>query len=120
MDMKSGFNGNDNVVKPNIQQSFDDHQMAELAKCAADPIYFIETYCKIVSLDKGIIPFKMYEPFKHYVRTVHNNRFVLLQSGRQMGKCTGKDTNYTVRNKITGEVRNVRAKEFHETVQLRK
>ena len=28
-----------------------------------DPLYFIQNYVKIVSLDEGLIPFKMY-PFK--------------------------------------------------------
>jgi hypothetical protein len=57
-------------------------------KCAADPIYFIETYCKIISLDHGLIDFKLYDCQKEKVRVIHENRKVILMEGRQQGKTT--------------------------------
>ena len=57
-------------------------------KCAGDPIYFIETYCKIVTLDHGLQPFKLYECQKKKVKVIHENRKVILMEGRQQGKTT--------------------------------
>ena len=51
-----------------------------------DPIYFIESYCKIVSLDRGLISFKLYECQKEKVDVILNNRKVILMEGRQQGK----------------------------------
>ena len=33
----------------------------------------METYVKIVSLDEGLVPFKMYDFQKNIVDTIHNN-----------------------------------------------
>ena len=53
-----------------------------------DPQYFIEKYLKIVSLDKGLIPFDMYPFQKEMVGTFHNNRFTICKLPRQSGKTT--------------------------------
>lgn len=114
---EKGFMGNPNVARINVQREYTPEQLSELAKCSNDPIYFIENYCKIISLDNGVIPFKMYDAFKEYVTTVNDNRYVLLSAGRQLGKCSWYNTNYTVRNKITGVVESVTAKEFHDRIK---
>ena len=43
---------------------------------------------KIVSLDEGLVPFKMYDFQKHIVRTIHDNRFTICKLPRQSGKST--------------------------------
>ena len=53
-----------------------------------DPLYFIQTYVRIVSLDEGLIPFKMYNFQKEMVGTFHNNRFTICKLPRQSGKST--------------------------------
>tara|TARA_Y100000296_G_scaffold78645_1_gene101663 strand:- start:276 stop:1823 length:1548 start_codon:yes stop_codon:yes gene_type:complete len=53
-----------------------------------DPIYFIQQYIKIVSLDEGLIPFKLYDFQKEMVGTFHNNRFTICKLPRQSGKST--------------------------------
>jgi hypothetical protein len=60
----------------------------EYMKCAADPIYFIENYCYIVTLDHGLKLFKLYDCQKNKVNVIHNNRRVILMEGRQQGKTT--------------------------------
>ena len=59
--------GNPNLKKANVSQKFTKRQIAEFLKCADNPVYFISKYIKIVSLDEGIIPFKMYD-FQEYGR----------------------------------------------------
>ncbi len=55
-------------------------------KCKEDPIYFIENYCYIVSLDRGLILFSLYDCQREKVDTIMNNRKVILMEGRQQGK----------------------------------
>ena len=52
--------GNVNLKAAGVQLNFTESQIEEYMKCASDPIYFIESYCKIVTLDHGLQPFKLY------------------------------------------------------------
>ena len=80
------YNGNPNLKQIGTPVSYTLDQMREIQRCILDPIYFIETYCQIVSLDKGLVPFKLYDCQKEKVHTILNNRKVILMEGRQQGK----------------------------------
>ena len=86
--MSDAYLGNPNLKKVNTPQEFSKKQILEYQKCAKDPIYFMETYIRIVSLDDGLVPFKMYEFQRHIVRTIHDNRFTICKLPRQSGKST--------------------------------
>ena len=66
----------------------DDFQLSEIDKCANSPLYFINTYCKIVNIDEGIIPFKTYDYQDEFINLIHNNRFTVVTMARQLGKST--------------------------------
>lgn len=83
---KPSYNGNNRLKQLGFVIEYEDWQIAEIARCVDDPIYFIETYCKIVSLDRGLVPFKLYDCQKEKVNTILNNRKVILMEGRQQGK----------------------------------
>ena len=80
--------GNPNLKKANVQQEWTEEQVKEYARCMQDPLYFIQTYVQIVSLDEGLIPFKMYPFQKEMVGTFHKNRFTICKLPRQSGKST--------------------------------
>ena len=80
--------GNPNLKRANVQQEWTKKELLEYKKCMDDPLYFIQTYVKIVSLDEGLIPFKMYNFQKEMVGTFHNNRFTICKLPRQSGKST--------------------------------
>lgn len=80
------YNGNPNLKQIGTTISYTKEQVTEIIKCSQDPIYFIENYCQIVSLDRGLIPFKLYDCQKEKVHTILNNRKVILMEGRQQGK----------------------------------
>ena len=80
--------GNSQLKAASVPFNFTKDQIEEYIKCAGNPIYFIETYCKIVTLDYGLQPFKLYECQKNKVNVIHNNRKVILMEGRQQGKTT--------------------------------
>jgi len=80
--------GNPNLKKTNVSQEWTNEQLGEYATCMDNPQYFIENYIKIVSLDEGLIPFKMYDFQKDMVGTFHKNRFTICKLPRQSGKST--------------------------------
>jgi|TARA_B100001939_G_scaffold121918_1_gene105641 hypothetical protein len=80
--------GNPNLKKANVAQSFTPDQIEEFIKCSKDPVYFIQKYIKIVSLDKGLIPFEMYDFQVDMTRKFHDNRFNIAKLPRQSGKST--------------------------------
>jgi len=80
--------GNPNLKKVNVPVEFTQEQIQEFDLCSKDPLYFIQNYVKIVSLDDGLIPFKMYGFQKEIVGTIHNNRFTICKLPRQSGKST--------------------------------
>ena len=80
--------GNPNLKKANVTQNWTKEELLEYQKCMDSPQYFIENYVKIVSLDEGLVPFKMYDFQKEMVGTFHNNRFTICKLPRQSGKST--------------------------------
>ena len=80
--------GNPNLKATDVKINWTQEQLEEYAKCARDPIYFIQKYVKIVSLDRGLVPFELYDFQEEMVRTIHNNRFVIAKLPRQSGKST--------------------------------
>ena len=80
--------GNPNLKRANVTQEFTPEEVEEYLKCAASPVYFIKKYIKIVSLDKGLIPFEMYHFQEEMVQSFHDNRFNIAKLPRQSGKST--------------------------------
>lgn len=80
--------GNPLLKKANVPIEFTKEQVQEYIKCREDPVYFALNYVKIVSVDEGLIPFRMYEFQKELVNKFHNNRFNIAKLPRQTGKST--------------------------------
>ena len=80
--------GNPNLKRANIAQNFTDEQVEEFIKCSQDPVYFITHYIKIISLDKGLVPFDLYDFQSDMVEKFHENRFNIAKLPRQSGKST--------------------------------
>ena len=78
--------GNPNVKRDGVQQEWTQDLVAEYAKCMHDAGYFCEKYVKVISLDDGLVPFKLYpyqrQMFDHFT----DNRFNIVLACRQSGK----------------------------------
>ena len=85
---ENAYLGNPNLKKVNTPVEFSKEEILEYQKCMGDPLYFMENYVRIVSLDEGLVPFKMYGFQKKIVETIHNNRFTICKLPRQSGKST--------------------------------
>ena len=60
-DPSSFYLGNPNLKKVGTDINFTKEQIQEYLKCKEDPVYFAKNYIKIISLDEGIVPFKMWD-----------------------------------------------------------
>ena len=80
--------GNPNLKKAHTSSRFTKKQVQEVVKCLESPKYFIENYLKIVTIDKGLVPFEMYDFQRKMVDTFHDNRFTICKLPRQSGKST--------------------------------
>lgn len=80
--------GNPNLKPAQQAVAFTKEQVAEYVKCSEDPVYFMRNYMKIISLDRGVIPFELWSFQEDLVQLVHNNRFVIAKYPRQTGKST--------------------------------
>lgn len=86
--MKLGYLGNPNLREVGRVHNYTKTEIDEIIKCANDPVYFIVTYVKVISLDSGMVPFKLYDFQKELVELIHGNRFVIGKMARQSGKST--------------------------------
>ena len=82
------YKGNPNLKSAQVRQEYTQEQVTEFIKCSNNPVYFIESYVNIVSIDEGLVPFKMYPFQSEIVETFHNNRFTICKLPRQSGKST--------------------------------
>ena len=85
---ENNYLGNPNLKRANVSVEWTEEQIDEYTQCMKDPLYFIENYIRIVSLDEGLVPFKMYDFQKEMVGTFHKNRFTICKLPRQSGKST--------------------------------
>ena len=80
--------GNPNLKKAHTKIEFTPDQIQEFIKCKDDPVYFARNYIQIVSLDEGLVPFKMYPFQENLIRNFHKHRFNICKMPRQTGKST--------------------------------
>lgn len=83
-----GYNGNPLLKKSRKKIVWTQEQVHEWLKCAQDPIYFAERYIKIVHVDHGFIPIRLYDYQKDIIFKISNNRRVAVVTSRQAGKTT--------------------------------
>ena len=58
--MSEFYLGNINIKNCGVTIEYSPEQVDEYLKCKQDPIYFIVNYCKVISLDDGLVPFNLY------------------------------------------------------------
>lgn len=73
---------------PYKKEEYTPDQILELAKCIADPKYFIKEHCYIQHPTKGRMKFKLFDYQEELVDVYHNNRYSIAMLARQMGKST--------------------------------
>jgi hypothetical protein len=115
--MANGYNGNPLLKQVNTPIEWTPEKIEERLRCKEDPVYFAKNHIKIVHVDKGLIPFKMYPYQEEIVEKIQNNRRVCVLTARQSGKCVSPNTPIKVRNSITEEETEMSIGDFYEMVK---
>jgi hypothetical protein len=76
------------LKRPNAESSFTKEQMQEIIKCSKDIIYFAEKYFTVIEEKRGKHVIKLFDYQKETLKAFVENRFVVLNFGRQLGKST--------------------------------
>lgn len=63
-------------------------QIEEIIKCGKNPEYFLKNYVKIVSIERGMIPFETYEFQDDCLKSFSEHRFNIVLKSRQLGLST--------------------------------
>lgn len=82
------YMGNPNIKSAHAEMEYTTEQLQEYIRCKDDPIYFAETYVRIMSVDFGLIPFTLWEFQREMVLSFKENRFNICKLPRQVGKST--------------------------------
>lgn len=88
IDNFKSYLGNINIKRQGVQVNWTPELLQEYVKCSQDPIYFCETYMKIINVDDGLIPFKLYDYQKEMMMSMAENRYTIITTARQIGKST--------------------------------
>jgi hypothetical protein len=80
--------GNPQLKAAGVNHNYTEEELGEYIKCSDSPEYFIENYIKIVHVDRGLVPFDLYDFQSEMVNTMHKNRFSIFCTPRQVGKST--------------------------------
>lgn len=82
------YKGNMNLRAEGVEYVYTDEQLEELRRCATDVMYFVKTYCKIISLDDGLVNFDLYDFQEQMIDEMHNSTRLIIKLPRQCGKTT--------------------------------
>ena len=83
---KNSYLGNPQVKRDGVSEDWDKTKLREYQKCMKDPAYFCRKYVKVVHLDKGLVPFKLYDYQEEMFEHFNDNRFSIVLACRQSGK----------------------------------
>jgi len=84
--MSETYLGNINVKRDGVIQNWTTDEILEYSKCLESPQYFARTYCKVISLDRGLVSFDLYPYQEKMFDHFNTNRFSIVLACRQSGK----------------------------------
>ena len=86
MEKNDSYLGNPSVKRDGVVTNWTNDEVKEYAKCMQDPTYFARKYCKVIHLDKGLVPFDLYPYQEKMFNHFNTNRFNIVLACRQSGK----------------------------------
>lgn len=106
----------DNIVKRAYAKiRYTDDQIRELSACmdpVNGPFYFISNFVYVQHPVKGKEKLELYDYQVELLENYHKYRKSVNMLGRQLGKCCEKTTRIRVRNRTTGEIKELTMEEF--------
>ena len=113
--------GNPNLRAVDQEIEYTKEMIEEVIRCKEDIIYFAEKYFTIVTIDEGKKLIELFdfqkkilkqfvEPQEYRGKIKQNS---ILRIPRQQGKCIFKDSIVKLRNKKTGEIKEIAVKDIY-------
>ena len=84
--INEGYLGNNLVKRAGVETQYTPEELQEYIKCSNEPVHFIESYCSIISLDEGLVKFKLRGYQDKLINHYNDNRFNVVLASRQSGK----------------------------------
>ena len=88
LDNEKGYKGNVLLKRANQDIEWTPELLQEWVRCSEDPIYFVENYMKIITLNDGLQNFKPYPYQRNMIKSFVDNRYTIVTTARQAGKST--------------------------------
>ncbi len=88
IELKNGFQGNMKLKRPGEKFAWTKEQQEEYFRCSQDPVYFVENYIKVIHVDHGLVPLKLFDYQLEMLRSMAFNRNTIITTARQIGKST--------------------------------
>ncbi|NDG29094.1 hypothetical protein EB118_03215 [bacterium] len=87
---KQFYLGNKNLPRPDATFDYASNPqwVKDIEKCKKNILYFAENFFYIVNLDRGKEKIQLYGSQRRILRSLRDNRFVILLASRQIGKST--------------------------------
>lgn len=107
------------VKKAHSSTTYTNKEIRELARCYNDPLYFMEKFVYIQHPTRGRQLLKLYPYQREMVKTIHENRFSILLTARQLGKCLSGINKIRIKNPA-GVVMELTIGDFYEWQRFRR
>ena len=109
------YNGIESLRGPYEKLEYTQEQIEEYKKCRDDFFYFCENYCYVV-LNAKKVPLVLRDYQRKLIQDILDNKYVIGCWSRQSGKCVLSNTLIKIRNKKTGEIRDITIGDFHSLI----
>jgi len=114
------FQGNESLRAENEKLVYTKELIDEYFKCEEDIIYFAEKYFYITTIDKGKIKIPLWDfqkkILKAFINPPEGRKHIIMMMPRQQGKCLLSSTLVKLRNKKSGEIKELPIKEFFDII----
>lgn len=78
--------GNELIKRASAKTEYTNEQIEEYVKCSLDIFYFIETYCKIPTVDHGVSNITLYPYQRKMIQQMVDERYSFFSTPRQVSK----------------------------------
>jgi len=95
VDVSCFHEGDLTLRKANINFQYTKEEQEEIIKCANDVLYFARRYCYAMT-DDGVVKINLRDYQEDMLTDFQNNRFVVMMSSRQTGKCLKYNSKITI------------------------
>jgi hypothetical protein len=112
------YQGNENILRKDALFKWTDDMKAELRLCVKSILHFAESHFYIITED-GKKKIELYKYQKNLLKAFKNERFNVVLSSRQSGKCLTFNTLIKIKNKKTGEIEEITIGEFYNKFNIK-